>query len=477
LDPMRVKDPASMQVARQLYEGLTRWDPVAEKVVPAVARSWRVSDGGRTFTFRLRRDTRFHNGTPVTAEHFALAFDRIASKRNGSDLAYALDDIRGFAAVNRKGTANHLSGIRTPDPHTLVISLARPFADFPAVLTHPGLVPVLPGRLRRAGFWLEPIGNGPFRMARTWSPGDPVYLRAFEGFFSPPRLDGIAFLPFPSPEASWPYLEAGSLQVAEVPPSRIESARRELGSAGEVPILAGYYYGLNLKAPGLRDIRLRRAVNRAIDRARLAAHVFDGTLRVPRGIVPWGLPGFGDNACGDLCDYDPKAAAALVAKLPRGHRSITLQFTQGSPHETVAHEIARYLRAAGLDVELRPFSLGRYLRMLARGEQRLFRLSWIAEYPTPDVFLTDLFSSSSPDDYFGFDDPKVDRLLARARRATQDYLREALYKRAEFLILRRAPIVPIGSYVSHWVARPEVQNIHFDVMGGFDASSVGLAGG
>src|SRR5919106_1896980 len=67
LDPMRIQDPGSVLVARQLYEGLTRWDPTLEEVTPAAAQAWRVEDGGRTFVFRLRRGMTFHDGTPVTS--------------------------------------------------------------------------------------------------------------------------------------------------------------------------------------------------------------------------------------------------------------------------------------------------------------------------------------------------------------------------------------------------------------------------
>lgn len=81
LDPMRLRDPGSVLVARQLYEGLTRWDPVTQSVVPAVAESWKVSDGGRTFTFTLRADATFHDASPVTAEDFRFAFDRSSTPR------------------------------------------------------------------------------------------------------------------------------------------------------------------------------------------------------------------------------------------------------------------------------------------------------------------------------------------------------------------------------------------------------------
>src|SRR5918996_5104249 len=134
LDPMRIRDPGSVLVSRQLYEGLTRWDPVQEEVVPAAAEGWKVTERGRKFTFELRADMTFHDGSPVVAGDFVFAFDRIARRRNASEIAYALEQVRGFPAVNQ-GTAKHLVGLSAPNRRTLVVRLSEPLLDFPAVLT------------------------------------------------------------------------------------------------------------------------------------------------------------------------------------------------------------------------------------------------------------------------------------------------------------------------------------------------------
>ena len=173
LDPMRIQDPGSVLVARQLYEGLTRWDPVEEEVVAATAESWRVSNGGRTFTFKLRPGMTFHDGSPVTAQDFVYAFDRIAQKENASDLAYTLDRVSGFTEVNQLGRGRHLAGLVAPSELILVIRLDEPFYDFPAVLTHPALVPLSKTRVQSIDdFLAAPVGNGPFKIAEAWSPGN-----------------------------------------------------------------------------------------------------------------------------------------------------------------------------------------------------------------------------------------------------------------------------------------------------------------
>jgi peptide/nickel transport system substrate-binding protein/oligopeptide transport system substrate-binding protein len=478
LDPMRIGDPGSVLVARQLYEGLTRWDPIEEKVRPAAAEDWVVSDGGRTFTFRLRPGMSFHDGSSLTAKDFAFAFDRIALKENASDVAYALELVDGFVEVNQLGRAKHLRGISTPDDLTLIIRLVEPFQDFPAVLTHPALVPLSRTNVADAEtFFSAPVGNGPFEMAELWSPGQPVILKAFAGFIDTPELDGIRFLPYPDAAASWLQFVDGQLDVAEVPAGQIEDAQQGFGDQGFKPLLAGYYFGINVRAGGLRDIRLRRAINVAIDRDRIATTIYQSTLEPPRGIVPSGLPGFEENICTELCRYAPDQAKRLVKKIKPKDRVVTIEFTRGEPHADVARSVKEDLHAAGLTVHTKGYGFKAYVKLLRAERQHLYRLGWIAEFPVADAFLSSLFSSDSPDNHSGFASQKVDSLLDQARSEPSAGKRVQLYKEAEAAILEQVPVIPIGSFVSHWAAQARVEGIVFDVMGGFDAVDVSLVSG
>ncbi|MEA2433109.1 MAG: oligopeptide transport system substrate-binding protein [Actinomycetota bacterium] len=475
LDPMRIGDPGSVLVARQLYEGLTRWDPVEERVRPAAAEDWAVSDGGRTFTFRLRAGMSFHDGSSLTSNDFAYAFDRIALKENASDVAYTLEAVDGFIEVNQLGKAKHLRGVSTPDDLTLIIRLSRPYQDFPAVLTHPALVPLSRANVEDAETFLSaPVGNGPFEMAEIWSPGQPVILKSFAGFIDTPELDGIRFLPYPDAAASWLQFVDGQLDVAEVPAGQIEDAQQEFGDAGFKPLLAGYYFGLNVTSEGLKDIRLRRAINAAIDRDRIVT-IYSSTLQPPRGIVPIGMPGFEENLCTELCDHDPALAERLVSKIKTKDRSVTIGYTRGEPHADVARSVKEDLNAAGLSARIKAYGFKEYLSTLRDGKQEVYRLGWIAEVPTADEFLSSLFASTSPDNHSGFASSKVDALLDEARGEPSEGKRIQLYKEAEQAILEQVPVVPIGSFISHWAAQPRVQGIVFDVMGGFDAVGISLA--
>jgi peptide/nickel transport system substrate-binding protein/oligopeptide transport system substrate-binding protein len=472
---MRLQDPGGVLVARQLYEGLTGWNPVEEKAVPAAAESWDVSDGGRVFTFTLRQGMTFHDGTPVTSRDFAFAFDRIAAKRNASDLAYTLEDIRGFVEVNQLGGADHLSGIRTPDPLTLVIELTDPFYDFPVVLTHPSLVPVpKAAATNEDSFLTTPVGNGPFHIAQAWTPGEPVLLKAFLGFYDTPEIDGIRFLSYPDAAASWLPFINGDIDVAEVPAGEIEAASETYGDQGYKPFLASYSFGFNLDSPQLDDIRVRRAINKAIDRETIVQTIYRGTMVLPRGIVPEGTPGFQENICVGVCEFDPEGAKRLVEKLRPKDRKVGLQFSGAQPHARIARIVKKDLEAVGLAVTIRSFSFPKYLKALRSKDHSMYRLGWLAEYPLADVFLTPLFESDSSDNHSGFSSAKVDSLLAEARGTASEGKRVQLYIEAEKEIMSALPIVPIGSFVAHWAAQDRVQGFLFDQVGGFDALGIDL---
>lgn len=475
LDPMRIQDPGSVLVARQLFESLTAWDPVGQAVIPAAAESWDVKQGGRRFRFNLRQGMTFHDGSPVRAKDFVYALNRIAQKKSASELAYTLERIQGFEAVNQLGNGNRMIGLQAPDDLTLVITLSEPFRDLPAVLTHPGLVPLKPRFVRRIDSFLsQPVGNGPFQIADPWVPEEPVLLRSFRGFYQPALIDGLRMTPFSDAAESWLRFVGGEFHAAEVPAGRIETAAENFGTLGFKPFLAGSYYGLNLRSKQLKSKKLRRAISIGIDRQSIATAIYKDTVQPPRGIVPTGMPGFEEDVCGNLCDFDPERSAKLVSELPRSRRTVTLDYTRGEPHRSVARAMKETLAEAGLEVKLKAYGFRRYLKRLRDGKQAMYRLGWIAEYPVADVFLSALFGSDSPDNHSGFRSKKVDRVLRRAHRAAGQEERLRLYRRAERLILEDIPIVPIGTFVTHWAVQNDVQGINFDVMGGFDAITVSL---
>lgn len=476
LDPMRIEDPAAVLIARQLYEGLTKWDPVRERVEPAAAESWKVADKGRRFTFKLREGMTFHDGTPVTARDFKFAFDRLASKANASNIAYVLERVEGFQDTNQLGKSESLKGVKAPNERTLEITLSQPFYEFPLVLTHPGLVPLPADAVRDADSFLSrPVGNGAFEATGDWAPGETLELRAFSDFYEAADVDGLRFIPYEDAAASWVPFVSGELDVAEIPADRIDVAVETYGDEGVLPLLAGYYYGFNLEAKNLKNPNLREAISRGIDRPAIARSIYKGTIQPPRGIVPQGMPGFQDNACRKRCRFSRSAAREAVKKVPKKLRSVKLEYTRGQPHKKAAEAVARNLEDIGLEVRVKAYGFPEYLKKLRDSNQEMYRFGWIAEYPSPSVFLTSLFESTSPDNHSQLSSSKIDRLLKKAGAERNQEERLRMYQRAERLILQRLPAAPIGTFLNHWAAGERVDGIVWDTMGGFDAVDATLA--
>ena len=301
-----------------------------------------------------------------------------------------------------------------------------------------------------------------------------MLLRAYEGFIQTPELDGIRFLAYPDAAASWVDFVKGDVHVAEVPAGQVGAAARRFGEDHFVPFLKGEYLGLNVDSPALRNVNMRKAINFAIDRAHIARVIFKGTLDPPRGIIPVGMPGFQENVCVDLCKQVPQRAKRFARTIPKKKRVVTLSYTKSDPIRKLADVVARDLKAAGLRVRTKGYDFSAFLKLLQSGREESYRLGWFAEFPTPDAFLDPLFRSNSSDNHSGFSSAQVDRLLAEAHRSPAAGRRLTLYIQAEKAILRSYPVIPIGSFVTHWAVQPQVEEIKFDVMGGFDATEVDL---
>ena len=473
-DPRALETPDGLFLASLIFDGLVEYEHDSLGAVPAAAARWEMLDAGRVFVFDLREGMQFHDGTPVRAQDFVAAWNRLADPFRPSPFAFLLERVEGFREYNVTLDQDHISGVIARDVRTLEVRLTGPWPDFVSLLAHPALSPV-PESSSFPGYSARPLGNGPFQLAGELAPGAPIALTAFSGYYGPaPGAAGLELSVYADPEAAWPDFLAGDLDVSPIPAGLIPEAEAQFGAGGLVTLARLVHCGFNLKNPRFRDPSLRRAVGLAIDRDKLVARVY-GPVAVPaQGVVPPTIPGYVRGACGARCHRDPAQASALVAGLPRRSRAFALDYASSPVGDRLARELSAQLAAVGLEVRPRAHQEEQYRALLERDGQGFFCLVSVADYPRQQALLEPLLLSTSPDNHTGVRDARLDRLLERARAARVPRDRERLYLEAERRGLSLAPLVPLAWFRSRLAAGPEVEGLAVNPLGGFDAAALSL---
>jgi oligopeptide transport system substrate-binding protein len=477
LDPLDARDPKAVMVVDQLFDTLVR-NAGDLRPAPGLARSYDTDPDQKVFTFHLAPGLHFDDDTPIVSSDVKFTLERIARKGSDSPLAAHLEAVSGFAAYHTAGTAPGLAGVETPDPATVVVRLDRPFSSFPSVLGHPGFGIVPEAAVERLGpaFKRTPVGSGPFRAVDPAAPGR-LSLRRAPGRAPSARVDGIDFVDFNDADAAYAALEDGSVDVSPVPPARASDAARSFGRQAMSPFIGLVFYGLNVKSPDLADLRFREAISLAIDRKQIVDEVYQGSVGLATGLVADGVPRRNGDACGQRCRFDPdRARQLLIEAFPAGNiPEVAIDHDDDPTQAAVAALIKTELDTVGIPAVVRPHPFADYGRFLVSGQQELFRLGWIADYPSPDGFLTPLFLSTSPDNLTGLASPEIDQKLAAARAEADPQKRLDLYLEAEQLVLDQFVAVPVAQLESRMVASSRVKGFQLDALGTFNGAGVSVS--
>ncbi len=275
--------------------------------MPDIARSWKLSDDQVTYTFRLRRDVRFSNGRKITAQDFKYSFERVLTPETKAPLTWVLDRIEG-ANDFMAGKTGSVSGIRVVNDHTLVIKLQRPFGPFLSLLAMTTAYVVPREEVERLGqdFGTHPVGSGPYVLTE-WKHGQHLVLSAREDYFEgTPKLNGIFYRIIPEDLTAVLEFETGRLDVLQIPSSEYKRYTTDPVWRDLVygrPGLNSYYLGLNCTRPPFNDIRVRQAVNMAVDRQHILNTVFEKR----------GVPASRPDSAGTL---EKKCIAAEPGRIP-----------------------------------------------------------------------------------------------------------------------------------------------------------------
>ena len=453
LDPHLAGDTYSSLYIMEVFGGLVTIDRQLE-IVGDLAKDWDISNGGKTYTFHLREDAKFHDGRPVTAQDFEWSLDRIADPATEATLADTfLGDIVGWDD-KVQGRATTLEGVRVIDDHTLSITIDAPKAYFLAKLTYPAAFVLDRNNVEGNPDWIrKPNGTGPFRLSE-YEPGEVIRLTGNEFYhLGPPKLGEVKFIL--SGGDSLLMYENDEIHVTGVGLLNLESVLDPSNPLSQEVLQAPpsfnvTYVGMNASEPPFDDPKVRQALNYAVDKETLARLLLQDLVVPAKGILPPRFPGFNPDLTG--YDYEPEKAQQLVADSKYGDNmdefpriTMTLPGSFGAPVSPVMEAIIQgWQETLGIEIEILQTEWAIFLQDLNQARFQMFGgMGWVADYLDPHTFLDTQFHSESSNNHSKYANLEVDRLLEAARTEQDETARFEIYHEVEEMILDDAPWVPL----------------------------------
>jgi oligopeptide transport system substrate-binding protein len=464
LDLHRAQSLSSLNVLRDLHEGLISLDARAG-LIPGLAERWEVSDDGLRWTFWLRRDARWSDGSVVDARDVVAGWRRLLDPATASPQAAWLDRVRAAAAFRRGQVGVDQLGIEALGPHQLVVHLDRPTAWFAELLTHPSTFP-WPGEdsMRFSGAFM--LGER--------VPGAHLHLVANPHWHAADQLalEAVRWHVIEEPNVELNRYRAGQLHITEtIPPGRLRWLRDQFGDELRIaPYLGSFFLAFNVGREPFRDnAGLRRALSLVIDRELLTERVLGAgevpaTHLIPPGMPGWPAAGMASEATREQHLAEAQALYRAAGYSRRQPLTVELRVNTSLAHRRMSAAVAAMWREH-LGVRTRQVSEEWKVFVANRRHGRLTQIvrgGWIADWRDAANFLQ-LFETDSPLNYSFWSDAEFDELM---RRADLEYgeSRLALLRQAEQRVLDEQVIVPLYYYVSRHLVKPDVRGFEDNLM-------------
>jgi ABC-type transport system substrate-binding protein len=455
LDPALSTDVPTGEVVALLFDNLTQLD-VDAKLISGLARAWETDATGRRYTFHLRQDASFHDGRPIKAAEVRASLLRALSPGISGGRSWPLYPIKGARAF-AAGQNKEVAGIAVQNDSTVSLTLEEPLNIFPKLLAMP--VAAIVPTPTPDDFDQHPVGSGPWKFV-SWSHDDAILLASNERYWGgAPKSDSLRIRIIPEPLTQAAEYEAGQLSVVEVPVG--ETRRWEQTHAQELqrrPGLKDLYVAINTTRGPLKDVRVRRALNHAVDVPTLLSTVLADRGVRAAGSLPPGIAGYDSTRA--PYQYDPAEAKRLLAQAgyPNGF-SIKLWRTQRAELARLAQSIQQGLAEVGVRAEIVERDASSARAAVRNGEADLFLTDWWADYPDPENFNYPLFHSRNkgPGGNYAFlADPRLDSMIVRARATTSDVEKVRLAREIDARVFELAPWIFLWFPVDVWAAQPDI---------------------
>ncbi|MGH7605215.1 MAG: ABC transporter substrate-binding protein [Gemmatimonadaceae bacterium] len=455
LDPALSTDVPTGRAVAYVFDGLTRFTPDA-KVVPGLAKSWEVSPDGITYTFHLRSGVKFHDGRPFSAKNVIATFQRVLDPATKGGRGWPLYPIKG-AQDYAAGKSTTIAGLASPDDSTVVITLTEPLSIFPKELAMPvnSIVPDNPS----ADFGQKPIGTGPWKFVE-WKHDDFLRFAKNPDYFDgPPKTDSLMARIIPEASTATAEFEAGNVDVLTVPDEVGKSWQADAEKSKlltSAPALRFWYVAINVTRGPLADVRVRQALNYAIDVNTILSAVMAGRGSVANGVVPPTLGGYDPSRKPYVHDV-AKAKQLLAAAGHPGGIDVELWAATTDQSPRLSQAIQANLAEAGIRAKIVQRDASSVREAARKGAADLYVKEWWADYPDAENFLYPLLYSKNKGaggNVSFYSNPKFDALIDQAHREQDEAKRNDLYKQADQLQYDDAPMVYLFFYKDMYAVQP-----------------------
>jgi oligopeptide transport system substrate-binding protein len=460
-------------ILKDLYEGLTIYD-AAGKIVPGAAESWTLSDDGTVYTFKIRADAQWSDGSPVTAEDFVFSFKRVEDPKTAAKYANILYPIKNAEKLNKgEGKLDDL-GIKAVDEKTLEITLERPTPFFLELLAHQTALPVSKASVEKNGAdFVKPgvmVSNGAYTL-QSHVPNDSLIVVKNPNHWDAAntKIDKVIFYPIDDQAASVRRFEAKEMDLAfNFSADQLERLKKSYGEQVHVsPTLATYYYTFDTREAPYSDVRVRRALSMSVDRDFLAKEIYSGSQVPAYSMVPPGMDSYGEPAKADFAamsqlDREDEALKLMKeAGYGEGAKplSIEIRYNTNPNHERVATAIADMWKTTfGANVSLVNLDVASHYGYLQEGgKYNVARAGWVADYADAENFLNLSVSSNTTFNYSKFNNAEFDALMKKSYDEKDPAARSKLLHDAEAILMKEQPVAPLLTQADLWLVSDRVK--------------------
>jgi len=441
------------------------------KVTPGLATSWTVSANGLVYNFKLRQGVKFHNGETFKADDVLFTVERMMNPATNARNTDVFTPIVG-AVDMLDGKVASVAGVKVINDYEIEITLEAPYAPFLANLATPAGSIYNRKATTEAGreFGVNPAktcGTGPYYLS-SWVLNDHSEIRAFNDYWGGrPKNDGVNFRVVLDAEAYRMMFETGELDEIDFDNCRQHIRTYINDSKWKDHIIYGYrvgtyYYHINQNIVPFNDVRIRKALQMALDReALLNSPLFSGLGVVQHGIMPPGLIGY--NASLPEIRYNPTEARRLMAEAgyPNGFDMVITQTTE-SPTTLARNELVQAMLAqVGIRVEIRQMDSASWFAVRGQGELASYTSSWSADFNDPDNFFYTFFTpQNTVGRSFNYKNTSAMQRVNDARYMTDPEARIREYQALEKIIIQDdAAWVPLFALQHLWLVQPWIKNV------------------